>query len=215
MKEIDKRTPRELKQFGDIVWRDIDSNLIAKLISDFNAFGWGDINKANISDFIKDKLSTEKWTVTVLSNQKVHSKVDLFNIGQKVAVVNSKVYTKEYNKGRLGKYIYFEKGALMRGSDLTRRLSEPQKDALKPYTASGEISNTTVVRNGPNLKLSPQLIIYSVEPNFYLEAVNEKEYKNLICGLGIGIPCTEDLGRFDLKIKYDVNDIYLLNLEQE
>lgn len=215
LKEIDKRTPRELKQFGDIVWRDIDSNLIAKLISDFNAFGWGDINKANISDFIKDKLSTEKWTVTVLSNQKVHSKVDLFNIGQKVAVVNSKVYTKEYNKGRLGKYIYFEKGALMRGSDLTRRLSEPQKDALKPYTASGEISNTTVVRNGPNLKLSPQLIIYSVEPNFYLEAVNEKEYKNLICGLGIGIPCTEDLGRFDLKIKYDVNDIYLLNLEQE
>ena len=215
LKEIDKLTPRELKQFGDIVWRDIDSNLIAKLISNFNAFGWGDINKANISDFIKDKLSTEKWTVTVLSNQKVHSKVDLFNIGQKVAVINSKVYTKEYNKGPLGKYIYFEKGALMRGSDLTRRLSKTQKDALKPYTASGEISNTTVVRNGPNLKLSPQLIIYSVEPNFYLEAVNEKEYKNLICGLGIGIPCTEDLGRFDLKIKYDVNDIYLLNLEQE
>lgn len=214
MKEIDKHTTRiQDLQYGDIVWENIDSSLISKLISDFNAYGWGDINKANISDFIKEKLSTEKWIVTVLSNQEVHSKVDLFNIGQQVTVLNSKVYTKVYNKSQHSKFIYFEKGALMRPRDLTRRLSAPQKQALTP--SSGVISNTTVVRNGPNLKLSPQLIIYSVEPNFYLEAVNEKDYKNLMCGLGIGIPCTDDLGRLDLKVKYDVNDIYLLNLEQE
>ena len=218
LKEIDKQSTRNQDlQYGDIVWKNIDSSLIAKLISDFNAYGWGDINKANISDFIKEKLSTEKWIVTVLSNQEVHSKVDLFDIGQQVTVVNSKVYTKVYNKSQHSKFIYFEKGALMRPRDLTRRLSDDQKSDLKAHSSSKnkEITNTNVVRNGPNLKLSPQLIIYSVEPNFYLEAVNEKEYKNLICGLGIGIPCTDDLGRLDIKVKYDVNDIYLLNLEQE
>ena len=207
----------ELKQTNlnkncDIVWTNVDSELIAELVSNFNAYGWGDINRANIAEFINEKLKNEKWIVTVLSNNnESNDRLNLFKLKQSVYAIPSKVYIKDLGK----KFIYFEKGSLMRGYDLSRRLTKIEKDKLQESCDSEELTNNDVVRNQPNLPLKPQLIIYSVQPNFFRDAVDEKEYKNLICGLAIGVPCGKDLKKTELKLKYDVNDIFMFNLDRE
>lgn len=201
-----------LNKNRDIVWKNVNSDLISDLVSNFNAYGWGDINRANIAEFINEKLKNEKWIVTVLSNNnEKNDSLNLFNLNQSVYAIPSKVYIKDLGK----KFIYFEKGSLMRSYDLVRRLTDDEKNELQKCCGSKELDNNDVVRNKPNLQLSPQLIIYSVQPNFFMDAVDEKEYKNLICGLAIGIPCGNDLKKTELKLKYDVNDIFMFNLDRE
>ena len=140
-----------------------------------------------------------------------HDKMDLFNLGQKVVSIPSNVYIKDQGK----KFIYFPSGSLMRGSDLSRRLSEGEKIILKQAYSKDSLSNTDIVRNQPNLPLDPQLIIYSIQPNFIRDAVHEKDYKNLLCGLAIGVPCTKNLERSSLKVRYVVNDTFLFNVNHE
>ena len=198
--------------YSDFVWRNVDSQRISKLISDFTAYGYGDINSATIADHILEKLKNEKWVVTVISNKnESHDKMDLFNLGQKVVSIPSNVYIKDQGK----KFIYFPSGSLMRGSDLSRRLSEGEKIILKQAYSKDSLSNTDIVRNQPNLPLDPQLIIYSIQPNFIRDAVHEKDYKNLLCGLAIGVPCTKNLERSSLKVRYVVNDTFLFNVNHE
>ncbi len=202
-------------KYEDIVWTNVDSNKIAKLIADFNAFGWGDINKESIASYINDKLANEKWIVSVISNKKEkHDKYDLFNLKQKVVAVPSKVYVKQIENIR---YIYFSNGSLMRGSDLTRRLTNQEKNQLLENSGKEQLDNGDVVRNRCNLNLHPQLLIYSVQPDFFKDEITNKDYADLVCGLAIGVPCNHDLQKTEVKLKYDVNDIYmhLLNLNSE
>lgn len=201
----------ESEKNNDIVWNNIDSEKIANLVADFNSYGWGDINRADISKFIKDKLSKEKWTVTLLSNTRTrtsHSKLDLFGLGKEIVSVPSRIYVKDQGK----KFFYFDHGAIMRGQDLTRRLNDEERKAL--LDENNKIDNYDYLRNKAKLKLNPQLIIYSVDPVFN-DSTDPKLYKNLICGLGIGVPCTNDLERTELKMNYEINDTYEFNLSEE
>ena len=207
--------PKTSEKFEDIYWNNVDSSKIAKLIADFNAFGWGDINRADIAAFIEEKLSSEKWIVSVISNnEQKHDKYDLFELGRKVVAVPSKVYIKKMADGER-QFIYFSNGSIMRGSDLLRRLTVQEKEQLIAISEEKQLLNNDVVRNKPMLNLSPQLLIYSVKPNFYKDAVVESDYMNLICGLVIAIPCSKDLKRTELKLQYDVNEIFLQNLNSD
>lgn len=80
-----------------------------------------------------------------------------------------------------------------------------------------QLDNGDVVRNRCNLNLHPQLLIYSVQPDFFKDEITNKDYADLVCGLAIGVPCNHDLQKTEVKLKYDVNDIYmhLLNLQSE
>ncbi len=203
----------DVTDYPDAYWDNVDSFQISKLVSEFNAIGWGEIMRADIAEYISKKLSDFKWTVTVLSNYRtLHDKLDLFNLGRKFVAIPSKVYLKRDDK----KYIYFSSGSLMRGSDLSRRLSSEQISILKrDYPKDKELSNTAIARNKPRLNLNPQLIIYSVQPNFFKDPVFKKDYQDIICALGLAVPCTGDLERTRLKINYDVNDIYRYNLPDD
>lgn len=205
-------TNEKNENYSDIVWKDVDSLRISKLISDFTAYGYGDINSATIADHILEKLKNEKWIVTVISNKKEsHDKMDLFNLGQDVVSISTDVLVMDQGK----KFIYIPKGALLRGSDFSRRLTNEEKEILKRAYSKNSLSNTDIVRNQPNLPLKPQLIIYSIQPNFIRDAVQEKDYKNLLCGLAIGVPCTKNLERSTLKVRYVVNDTFLFNTNRE
>lgn len=222
--------------WDDYYWNDITSDAVAKLISEFSALSWGDVNKGIITNYIKDNMQNKKWQVRLISKTRNKTeefiKENMFGLdlnGKKIGYSDSKVFEKEIN-GK--KFLSFNKGSIMSGTDLGRYLkqqndidlSEDIDDALKAIQDINDKINKTKNKKSNCIsanailrynweKAPAQLLIYSISPKFTEEGQQElKEvYKNGLCALVVGIPAVQDDIRSSQKCDFYVNEVSLLN----
>lgn len=203
----------------DIVWNNVDPEKIATLIDNFNAYGWGDVNKQSISKYIRDKLLNERWQVRVISKNRGNDKAeDVFGISRKIGKAAGKLRIKKQDNCQ---YFYFSKGSIMSGDDLGRCLSKDDYVELCEICKIMNPEKKSITAPDILTKLDDgvipcQLLIYSLDPSFEEDnEINRETYKDKICGLVIGIPRNKDTKDKELTVKYSINDIYALNLNNE
>lgn len=201
----------------DIVWKNVDPEKIATLIDNFNAYGWGDVNKQSISKYIREQLLNENWQVRVISKRSNEENLEnVFGLNQKIGKAKCQLKVKKLDNCN---YFYFNKGAIMSGDDLGRCLSHDDFITLKEtVTNKKNLTTLDILTKQTKDKIPCQLLVYALDPDF-AEDCDEKNFKkifkNKICGLVIGIPKDKNSKDKQLTVKYSINDIYTLNLNND